>query len=295
MAPTSTPSIPTLDDFLAAPAEQVVAVAPATLVLDLRSAPLSAIHASDPDTEQVARMSHVRMLACIEGLFHLGVRHIVPFFVGVDAETDQDADRRFLTWSAWQTTGAEALATYERCGCRVRLVGAESLHELRTASDRLPATAPADGVPTLWWSVLPSTGALWSIIAAALQRAANTTQAGLIRALYGEDIPPATMLLGFGPPVAPPFTPLLLADEMQCYWSQRLGFALDEQVLRRIFYDYAYVRPTRTDGDRSWRYTLVEQQRAAWETDAVLGIGQHMGGLWYPQRFPAAAIEGDQA
>jgi len=295
MAPISTSSIPTLDDFLAAPAEQVAAVAPATLVLDLRTAPLIATHASDLDTERLARMSHVRILACIEGLFRLGVRHIVPFFAGVDTETDQHASRRLLTWIEQQMAGAQALAAYERCGCRVRLVGAESLPELRMAAERLPATAPAGAVRTVWWSVMPGADTFWSIVAAAAQRAADTTQAGLIRALYGEDIPPATMLLGFGPPVAPPFTPLLLADEMQCYWSQRLGFALDERVLRRLLYDYAYMRPTRTEGDRSWRYTLLEEQRAAWETDSVLGIGEQRGGFWYPQRFPATAIEGDRA
>ncbi|MFL5807177.1 MAG: hypothetical protein ACJ8CR_36285 [Roseiflexaceae bacterium] len=278
MAPLSTATIPTLSDFLVAPVEQVAAVAPATLLLDLRDATLATADGGAPDAEQ-----HARILAGIEALFHLGVRDIVTCVARARVGTGQHSDQRFLTWAERGMLGLAALSAYERCGCRVRVVGVEDMPEPRTAAERWPTPPPADGMRTLWWSVMPDTDVLWPMIAAAARRVPDTTQAGFIRALYGEDIPPATMLLGFGPPLAPEFISLLLAGEMQCYWSQRPVFALDEPTLRRIFYDYAYVRPTRTAGDRSWRYTLLEQQRAAWETDTVLGIGQ----LGEPQPHPS--------
>ena len=52
-------------------------------------------------------------------------------------------------------------------------------------------------------------------------------------------------------------------------------------MLRRIFYDYAYLRST-WDANRSSRYDDLVQQRVAWETDIVIGLGRRMGGFWYP-------------
>jgi hypothetical protein len=220
------------------------------------------------------------------------VQHIVSCAVEAHDETGQGADHGVLAWVQQTTIGPQALAAYQRWGCRVRLVGAESLPALSSLAQRLRTTTPDNGSATLWWSLTSTSDALWSMVADAARRAQNTTQAGLIQALYGEDIPAATMLLGVGQPVAPGFVALLLADEMQCYWAQRPGLTFDERLLRCIFYDYAYLRPTRTDADRTWRYALVEQQRAIWETDAVLGVGQHQGGFWCPAHFPATDTEG---
>ena len=125
----------------------------------------------------------------------------------------------------------------------------------------------------------------------AAQRIPIPTRADLIRAIYGEDIPPATMFLGFGKPIITQVSaPPLLVGEMQCYWSQRPGFSIDERMLRRIFYDYACLRRTWTGNDRSGRYTELTAQREDWETEAVLGVGQRLGSFWYPEPFPAARV-----
>jgi hypothetical protein len=78
--------------------------------------------------------------------------------------------------------------------------------------------------------------------------------------------------------------PLLVADEVQCYWTQRPGFAQGERTIREIFYDYAYTRHTWRQ-DKSTRYAGVLEQREIWESAPVLGVGQRVGAFWYPSEI----------
>jgi hypothetical protein len=193
---------------------------------------------------------------------------------------------RVIAWADWGLAGPEALADYARFGWRVRLLGVDDLPQMRPAAERLITQTPRDGQHTLWWSVVPDPGAPWRWLLAAAARANASTREAAIRALYGEDIPPGTLYLGFGKPmVAPDLVPPLLGSEMQCYWPQRPGYELDEEAVRRIFYDYAYLRRT-WSANRGGRYDNLERQRAAWETRAVLGVGQRLGDFWYPTSFP---------
>src|SRR5262249_8078272 len=150
---------------------------------------------------------------------------------------------------------------------RARLIAPPDLYSLHTVDAELRRSTAGGETRTVWWHVIVSGDDPWRMLFAALQHAQTPTRADLVRALYGEDIPPATMFLGFGKPMIAPhsFPPLLLGD-IQCYWSQRPGFSMDERMLRRILYDYAYMRP------RGTRDATPEQPHAAWETDAVLGL-----------------------
>jgi len=86
--------------------------------------------------------------------------------------------------------------------------------------------------------------------------------------------------------------PPLLAGEVQCYWIQRPGYLYDEQLLRRILYDYAYLRPT-WRLDKSSRYDTLEANRSLWQQPLVLGYGKHVGAFWYPELDQDGFIAGE--
>ncbi|MBK9711833.1 MAG: hypothetical protein IPO81_10980 [Kouleothrix sp.] len=277
---------PSLEEFLAAPIEQVAPVAPATLIFapggTRRRAMLAGIA---PHSEEYARWSREQMIACSALWFQHGVRHL---FMNVLRPSQLEEvgyyRRRVLSWLEHGLAGPGPLEDYRRRDWRVRLIGAETLPELHDAAARLrEATAQAAG-PTLWFLVAPTPDAPWQLLQAALRQAAAPTMAEAIRALYGEPVPPATMFVGFGKPLlAPELLPPLLAGDLQCYWTQRPGYDLDANNLRRILYDYAYVRSTWT-ADKSSRYDAVPEQRSLWERPLVLGLGRREGAFWYPQQ-----------
>ncbi|MFL5807703.1 MAG: hypothetical protein ACJ8CR_38990 [Roseiflexaceae bacterium] len=288
----STTSIPSLEEFLALPAEQVVQVAPATVVFAVggtrRSAALAGVA---PHSDAYAHWLRVRMVTCIELFFRLGVRHLFTTAIrpGQVAEVGPYRER-LMQWNDWGLAGPEALADYARLGWRVRLLGTESIPELRPAAERLLVSTPDLSPHTLWWYVVPDRDLPWRWILEAAQRTHARTREEAIRALYGEDIPLASLYLGFGKlMMAPDILPPLLADEIQCYWPQRPGYELDEQMLRRVFYDYAYLRST-WRANRGDRYEDLGWQRAAWRTDAVIGVGRRLGDFWYPAAFPEPPI-----
>jgi hypothetical protein len=281
---------PTLEAFLSAPVEQVARVAPATLIYAAggtrRGAALAGLA---PHSDEYVHWSRGRMVGCIELLFRFGARHVIITAIRPGQLAEVGAYReRLLAWTDWGLAGPEALADYARLGWRVRLLGAEDLPELRAAVQRLRDHTAEQSQHTLWCCVVPEPQAPWRWALEAAQRARARTREEAIRALYGEDIPPATLYLGFGKPMlAPDIFPPLLLGEAQCYWSQRPGYTLDEPTLRTILYDYANFRTT-WRANRGSRYDNLGRQRAAWETDRVLGVGRRLGDFWYPEPFPEA-------
>jgi hypothetical protein len=275
---------PTLDEFLHAPLEQVAAVAPTTLIYapggTRRQAALAGI---GPDSDAYPRWSAEHMRADTALLFQYGVRHV--FMTILQSPQFAEVGRyreRLMAWLAEGVAGNEALADYARHGWRVRLVGAERLPELQETVERLYDVTPTQWTQTLWFYVSDAPGAHWTTVLEAGRQGART-QAEAIRAIYGEDIPPATLLLAFGKPLAgADIFPVLLSGDMQCYWYQRPGYALDDEAVRRLFYDYAYTRRT-WRADKLPRYADMESQRQIWERSVLLGIGRRVGGFWYPQ------------
>jgi hypothetical protein len=277
-------SPPSLDEFLAAPAEQVARVAPATVIYTQggtrRSAALAGI---SPQSDDYARWSREHMITCAGLLFRLGTQHL--FMTAISSNQLAEVGRyreRIVDWLDWGLARAEALEEWRRRGWRVRLVGSGSLPELQAIAERLCEATPPEWTHTMWWYVSSAPDAHWAELLAAAQRAQARTQKEAIRALYGEDIPPATLYLSFGKPlVTPDVVPLLMAGDMQCYWTQRPGYTLDERTLRHILYDYAYLRRTWSQ-DKSARYDNVIAQQSLWERSLVLGLGRRLAGFWYP-------------
>ena len=223
------------------------------------------------------------MIRCSELFFRLGVRHLFLSVMRPPQLAEVGRYReRILDWLDRGLAGPQALADYARLGWRVRLLGADGLGQLGAAAERLRQATPGITTPTLWYYVVPKPESPWQWVRAALRQTEGDTTADVIRALYGEDIPLATLYLAFGKPMfVPDLMPPLLAGDVQCYWTQRPGYELDERVLRRIIYDYAYLRPTWTQ-DKSSRYSDVEAQRSLWEQPSVLGLGRRVGAFWYP-------------
>jgi hypothetical protein len=289
----TTTTSPSLDEFLIAPAEQVRAVAPTTMCFapggTRRQAVLAGI---SPQSDDYPRWSYARMIESINVLFGLGVRHLFVTVLRFPQLAEGGRYReRLIDWIVEGVASPAGLADYARRGWRVRLVGVESVPELWPTAEYLRAATPAHWSHTLWLYVSGTSDALWTSVLAAAHQAQARTQAEIVRALYGEDIPLATLCLSYGKPIiAADILPLVVADEVQCYWSQRPGFALDERLVRQIFYDYAYTRRT-WQQDKSARYADVLAQQSLWEQPRVLGLGRRVGAFWYPASDNIAAEE----
>jgi hypothetical protein len=275
---------PSLEEFIDAPIEQIVRVAPATVIFapggTRRAAALAGI---DPHSEEYVSWSRARMIACIARFFDLGVRNL--FVTALQSAQLAEVGRyreRIIDWIEQGLSGPETLADYASYGWRARLVGVNSLPELHRTAVRLLEATPQRAKHTVWWYASTTPDGYWSEVLAAASHVQATTQEALIRALYGEEIAPATLLVSFGKPiVAADIMPLALAGDMQSYWTQIPGFGVDDQTLRRILYDYTYTRRT-WRADKATRYVALDQQRQLWERGDVIGLGLQSHGFWYP-------------
>ena len=275
---------PSLEDFLAAPIEHVRRVTPATLMWVVegtrRSAALAGI---DVSTEDYAHWSISRMNDCVGLFFHHGVRHVfTPLLTPSQfAEVTPRYRERLLDWVAMLVREPALLAPYQRHGWRLRLLGAESLPELRPIAEEFVAATPR-GEHTLWCSVVAESGAPWNELLQAVVRTGARTREDAIRALYGEDVPPAQWMIAFGKPmVSPEQLPPLLQGRMDCYFTQRPGYRITERELRTVLHDHAYVRRT-WRADKTGRADEATGFRRAWEEGPILGLGIRLGPFWYP-------------
>ncbi|MCP3060108.1 hypothetical protein LXT21_15095 [Myxococcus sp. K38C18041901] len=288
------PEVPTLEAFLAAPVEQVRAVAPATLVWMVegtrRSAALAGV---DLRTEAYARWTLDRMNECVRVLFHHGVRHVfTPYLTPSHfKELTLRYRERLIDWTGLIVTEPESAALYVKNGWRVRLLGDASMPALRPHAERAVALMPR-GEHTLWCSLVAEPGDSWNEVLEAAARSGARTQGEAIRALYGEDIPPATLMIGFGKPmVTPELVPPLIIGKMDCYWTQRPGYRITERELRTVIHDHVYVRRTWRQ-DKTGRAESSVRFRRAWEEGPTLGLGMHLGPFWYPLPFQVPQDEG---
>lgn len=280
-------SYPSLAEFLAAPDEEVARVAPATMIYSAagsrRAAALAGIAAKDYPAWALARM--FEQLAVF---FRLGVRHLfVPMLLpGNYGETTPGYRENIERWVDRGLSGPDSLARWRRQGWRVRLLGVEAAPALQAAADRLVAETP-QSPHTVWFYVVPAADMQWEWALAAARESGARTRAEAARALYGEDIPPATLLLSAGKPlVNHDLLPPLLVGDIQCYWTQKPGYDTGPADFRRIVYDYAFARRTWTE-DKSGRAEAALNHRAEFENGPIIGLGRRLGPFWYPQPIPA--------
>jgi hypothetical protein len=278
-------SKPSLQEFLAAPLEDIRKIAPATVLLGTggtrRRAVLAGLSTQDEDYAQWTR---AQMMACYALIFQHGVQHLVATML-VSSHNDESTPgylEKLVGWIGREVVGDKLLAMYATLDWRVRLIGVESWPQLApVAAQLLEATAKHTG-PTLWYSVASRPQQTWQRMLEIAIEQQITDRTSLVRAFYGEDIPPATLYLGAGKPqVEDSQIPLLLVGKLECYWRQHLGYDLDAVTLRKILYDYAYVRPAR-GADKTNRAEQVLAYADAWQDPPIIGMGQRLGPFWYP-------------
>lgn len=280
----SSTSMHSWEEFQTLPVEHVACLVPKTVIYNTagtrRQAALAGL---TPHSDGYVYWSRQQMITCFELLVQYGVRNLFSCLVRSNQFAEVGYYReRLIDWIDWWLSGPEAMADYQRLGWRVRLVGIDDVPELHATAERLHAATPEQWDQTIWFSVNADLYAQWRSIISTAKLIQVNTQTEAIRALYGEDIPPARLFVSFGKPmVAPDVLPLLLADELHCYWTQKPGYSLDEITLRKIVYDYTYLRHTWMP-DKSSRYNDIQTQRNIWEQPRILGLGQRVGGFWYP-------------
>lgn len=294
---SDTPRPPTEAEFLAAPVEQIAAVAPKSVVFapggTRRDAALAGV---DVDSDEYPRWTFERMVTLFDRAFRHGVQHLFTGTITPNQWNEVGPYRKKLVgWIHRQLTNEDALARYARYGWRVRLVGWESIPEFEETAKVLEARTAKQSAHTLWWWAVPTYESVWEQILSTAHRTGARTREELIRAIYGEDVPLVSLFVGFAKPeVSPAHLPPLLAGQVQCYWTVRPGYSLDEAELRRILYDYAYTRRT-WRADKSGRAGSALPYRAAWLHGPTLGLGLRLGQeFWYPAPTPHLPSEGGE-
>ena len=287
---------PNLEEFLAASCAEVAPFAPSSLVYAAagtrRSAALQGLPAN---SDAYARWTLHQMIASCDLIFRHGVRHIFTILAtpGQFAEVGSYR-RRLIDWIQRALSGSEAREAFERYPWRARLWTDSSIPELLPLQEAMSA-ASAGARQVLWCLVIADPSALWQHILARVVAQGVTTQAEAITACYGPDVDPVSLYLGFGKPaLGPELLPPFLMGKVQCYWTQRPGYALCEEELRRILYDYAFLRAT-WQPDKSTRAEAALADRSAWERGPILGLGRRLGPFWYPQHWQMPGEEEENA
>lgn len=276
----------TLDEFLAAPQRDVRRVAPQAIVYapsgTRRQAALAGI---DSSSDAYAAWSRSQAMSSVQLLFDHGVRHVFTLLAGPGQFQEVGNYReRMLEWIEWATASREALAEFRQNGWRVRLLCDDGVPQLERAQRVLAST---QGAVTVWFQVISDREAPWRWMIDAIRRCHPHNRAELITAIYGEQVPLVELFIAFGKPtMAPELLPPLLADNVQCYWTQRPGYSLTETELRHILYDYAFLRQT-WQADKTGRAEGALEHAAIWENGSILGLGQRLGAFWYPLPFDA--------
>lgn len=271
---------PTPAQFLVAPDATVAEVAPQTMIYAAGGTRRSAALAGVPLGDDYARFLAPRVRATAGMIFRLGVRHLIAPVGRPQIFAESGLYRReFTRWMRLALTEPPALEHYRTANWRVRLVvaGEPSGELAETAAILDSATSQSTG-QRLWFFTTRSYDELWEWMLSARAQ----TRGELVTRLFGEDIPPATVLVSFGKPlVAQDHLPPMLCEETQCYWTQRPGYSLTEQELRSIFYDRAFLRTTWRK-DKTGREQEALRHRRVWENAPLVGLGRKLGPFWYP-------------
>lgn len=284
-------TVPSLEEFLRLPVTEIAKIAPATAVYGAGGTRRRAVFEGiEPWSNEFLDWARKQIFSRIHLLFQHGIQNL--FITTLTPDNFREVNRyqeQLVERTDWFTAGTESLADYERCGWRVRLVGANDIPSLHETAQRLRDKTVAQGSHTLYWNIVPDMEASWQQLFAVAQQSPTCTRTDIIRALYGEDIPLITLYLAFGKPtILPEIIPPVLLGQVQCYWSQQPGYTLTETQLRTILYDYAYLRPT-WQAEKLERAKAALANRQAWEEGPTLGLGMHLGPFWYPAPMSSAA------
>lgn len=289
---STTPEIPTLEEFMAASVEAVAAVAPRSMVYAPGGTRRSATFAGiEPWSAEYIRETQDRFAACLEVMFANGVEHVFTpmIMVGHTNEVD-DVEQQLIVLTGEFATDPHLLGIARNHSWRIKLAPSSYDALLEPYIACLEQNCPENSTRTWWLTITPSYDTWWSKLFAAVKAGDVLNNVDAIRALYGEDIPPITLCFAFGKPmVSPDLFPPLLMSNVQCYWSQQVGYTLTDRQFRKVLYDYAFVRRT-WQKNKTLRAKQAEAFRDTWEQEMILGLGKRLGPFWYPD-LPAANRE----
>lgn len=160
-------AVPSLDEFLQAPLEQVRHIAPATMILGTGGSRRRAVlEGISPHSDAYSEWTRGQMIECMDLVFQHGVQHLITTLLASSHEQEVTPGYRdrMMEWTVWGLTGPETMADYARLGWRVRLLGSESWPDLEPIAEHLrAATATATG-PTVWFTVVSQVEAMWTRI-----------------------------------------------------------------------------------------------------------------------------------
>jgi len=286
---------PSLEEFLAAPPEVVARVAPQTVSYVPAGSRRQATIEGIPLDDHYPEWSRRRILDAVGQFFHLGVQHVIFSTIAPDNTKEAKGyGDRVLDWVISTFSDSAMIAEYQRLGWRVQFL-APPIPALLEANTRLQSTLVSTARHSFWLAIVLDVEDPWRQILTIARTSGAQTQAAAIRALYGADIPPATMMVGFGKPALGFVLPrLLIGTMLHGYWPQRAGFRLTENMVRTMIYDYAYNRRT-WEVDHAPRYAYAAQLQALWDTEEILGVGSKIYGYWYPNSFTIPALPDDPA
>lgn len=183
---------------------------------------------------------------------------------------------------------------YRACGVRVRYYGdfrrrlaRLSASDLLDSMERVTRETAGNAPYRLFLGLFADDP--WEQIAGMIvehyrRHGAPPSHAELVRAYYGEDVPPVTLFLGFDRPAVYDY-PLLATGQESLYFTCSPSPYLDTPTLRRILYDCLYNRRT---PEPAWD-TLSENDMDFLRdyyrenTGQVLGVGKVIGGVWLPE------------
>ncbi|MFN8493245.1 MAG: hypothetical protein U0350_36950 [Caldilineaceae bacterium] len=284
-------SIPSLEEFLAAPVEEIAKVAPTTMVYAPGGTRRQAVFQGiEPWSDDYVAWARRRTLEQVELIFQHGVTNliVIAFTPGNLKEVDRYRAQLFER-AKWVIAGPESLAQYTEARWRVRFLGTDSVPELRETANKLKRETLTASKHTLYWHGAPDSESPWQELLAALCQKQVKTRSEAVQLLYEEEIPPATLYLAFGKPmVSLELIPPLLVGQLQCYWYQQPGYTLTTELLRKVLYDYGYLRQTWQE-EKLERAKQALAQRGAWEEAPFLGLGLRLGPFWYPTSIASSA------
>ena len=277
----------TQEEFLHASLDVVRKVAPATFIYAASGTRRAAVLAGvSTKGYEFADWTQSQLFRCVDLIFQHGVEHLVMPMLGPSQFKEKTSEYSEYLWEWFKNglTGTEAIKHYKRLGWRVRIACSEFIPQVTAAGEKLKSETPTDSPHTLWCYVVPNFELPYNWMIEAIQNWKPRTHEDAIRALYGENIPAASLYMSTGKPLMSclQLPPLLVKGVLQCYWNQRPGYSLDERQLRLMFYDYAYLRKT-WKKDKTGRAQQALNHRDMWENGSILGLGTRLGPFWYPQ------------
>jgi hypothetical protein len=279
------PMIPTQEEFMAAPLETVSTAAPRAMVYapggTRRSASFRGI---EPWSDNYIRVMQDGFATCLDVIFRYGVEHVfTPMVMLGHANEVDDVERQLIVRTGEFATDAHLLRITREHGWRVMLAPSDYSNVLQPYIECLQQNSPDNATRTWWMTITPSYDSWWSTMIALAKSDHVRTRAEAVRVLYGEDVPPITLFLAFGKPmISPDLFPPLLMDNVQCYWSQQVGYTLTDQQFRKVLYDFAFLRQT-WQKNKTARAKEAQEHRDIWEQEVILGLGKHLGPFWYPE------------